>query len=393
MKKFSSFLSEAKLSQASMQAKKMGLRPDGHGGWYNAQGEFVAKTVGGELKFYNQGQKPGEKDTPAQGRQAQSQQQPVPVRRAEQEPQQQTGPEDGESGALTLVFGKFNPPSKAHQKFLNFAKTVSSNTDLKIYPSRSQDPKMNPLDPDTKIKYMKKMFPDYADNIINDENAVSIFDVLTGAEKDGYTEIQIVVSPDRVSEFRSLSTKYNGDLYNFNDITVIPAGDKEMDTDSDTETAKLRKAAMDDNFDSFKTKIPSTLGLKDTQRLFNLVKKNISEESKLWEIAPKLDYKNLRENYIDGNIFNKDIIVENLNTGLRGKVIRRGTNYLICTTESDIMFKSWITDVVEKKAYTDISGVVASKREVGTPSYTAYTMDMSDVKKIRNFINKYKAKK
>lgn len=392
MKKFSSFLSEAKLSQASLQAKKMGLRPDGHGGWYNAQGEFVAKTIGGELKFYNQGQKTGERDTPAQGQQQQVQQ-PIPTKRVDQEAPKQSDSDQEESSSLTIVFGKFNPPSKAHQKFLNFARTVSSNTDLKIYPSRSQDPKMNPLDPDTKIKYMKKMFPDYSENIVNDENAVSIFDVLVGAEKDGYTDIQIVVSPDRVAEFRSLSTKHNGDLYNFNDITVIPAGDKEMDTDSDTETAKLRKAAMDDNFDSFKTKIPKTLGLKDTQRLFNLVKKNISEESKLWEIAPKLDYKNLRENYIDGNIFNRGIIVENLNTGLRGKVIRRGTNYLICTTEDDIMFKSWITDVVEKKCYTDVSGVIADKREVGTPSLTKYTMKMADVKKIRNFINKYKAKK
>ena len=41
----------------------MGLKGDGHGGWYNAAGEFVAKTEGGELKFYNKGQKPG-KDQP-----------------------------------------------------------------------------------------------------------------------------------------------------------------------------------------------------------------------------------------------------------------------------------------------------------------------------------------
>ena len=57
------------------------------------------------------------------------------------------------------------------------------------------------------------------------------------------------------------------------------------------------------------------------------------------------------------------------------------------------MFKSWITDVVEKKAFTDVSGVPADQREVGTPALTQYTMRMTDVKSIRNFINKYKDKK
>ena len=44
--------------------KKLGLKGDGHGGWYNKQGEFVAKTEGGELVFYGKDNKPGEKDEP-----------------------------------------------------------------------------------------------------------------------------------------------------------------------------------------------------------------------------------------------------------------------------------------------------------------------------------------
>ena len=56
MKGFSQFFSEATESQAVMQAKRLGLTGDGHGGWYDKNGEFVAKTVGGKLKFYNQNQ-------------------------------------------------------------------------------------------------------------------------------------------------------------------------------------------------------------------------------------------------------------------------------------------------------------------------------------------------
>ena len=92
---------------------------------------------------------------------------------------------------------------------------------------------------------------------------------------------------------------------------------------------------------------------KDVRSLMNLLRKrmNVTEGWNLWEIAPKFDWKNLRENYVTGKIFNLDQIVESLKTGLIGKVIRRGTNYLICVTEEDVMFKSWIRDL---KEYTEV---------------------------------------
>ena len=53
MKSLFQFLSE---SQAVQQATRMGLKSDGHGGWYK-DGEFVAKTEKGTLKFFNKRQK------------------------------------------------------------------------------------------------------------------------------------------------------------------------------------------------------------------------------------------------------------------------------------------------------------------------------------------------
>jgi hypothetical protein len=99
--------------------------------------------------------------------------------------------------------------------------------------------------------------------------------------------------------------------------------------------------------------------------------------------------KTLRENYISGKIFNIGEWVENVNTGLVGKIIRRGTNYLICVTEDDVMFKPWIRDVVE---WTNVSGVPAKQREVGTDALRKYVMSMTGTTDIKNFINKYKAK-
>ena len=45
MKSFFIFI-WGKQSLAAQQATKMGLKSDGHGGWYDERGEFVAKTVG-----------------------------------------------------------------------------------------------------------------------------------------------------------------------------------------------------------------------------------------------------------------------------------------------------------------------------------------------------------
>ena len=43
MRSFNNFLREATETSASRQAKLLGLVGDGHGGWYDAKGKFVAK--------------------------------------------------------------------------------------------------------------------------------------------------------------------------------------------------------------------------------------------------------------------------------------------------------------------------------------------------------------
>ena len=61
MKTFLRFLSEAPdTNKAKEQARKLNLKSDGHGGWLDSKGEFVAKTEGGKLKFYNQRQRAGQ---------------------------------------------------------------------------------------------------------------------------------------------------------------------------------------------------------------------------------------------------------------------------------------------------------------------------------------------
>ena len=407
MKSFFQFLTEAQ-SQASMQAKKLNLVSDGHGGWLDSRGKFVATTEDGKLKFVDKKKKKVEDDKPAQARAAR----PEPKAEPKKTAPETTGSKKAEAGeggegsegsadTLTMAFGRFNPPTVGHGKLLSAAKKAAAGGDLKIYPSRTQDPKKNPLDPDMKISYMKKMFPDYSENIVNDDEMKSIFNVLTTAGEQGYKNVNIIVGSDRQSEFENLATKYNGDLYDFDQIRVISAGVRDADAEGveGMSASKMRKAVVDGDFDAFRRGTPKDLNDGDTQALFDAVRSGMKVKAKkevkeIWEIAPKCDPKGLRDNYISGNIFNIGDIVESLHTGLIGKIVRRGTNHLICVTKEDYMFKSWIRDVMEAvQNYPGPSGVPSDQRLVGTDAHREYVMRLTGTAGIKNLINKYKKKK
>ena len=193
-----------------------------------------------------------------------------------------------------------------------------------------------------------------------DPNFRTILDVLKKAHNDGYTNVRIVGGADRVKEFERLSNDYNGQLYQFDVIDVVSSGDRDPDSSKGVEgvsASRLRLAAAEGDFMTFRSALPKGVKNKEALQLFDLVRQGMGiqeiqqEGYNTWEIAPKFDSQSLRENYIDKNIFKIGTFVENLNTGLNGKIIRRGTNYLICVTENGMMFKSWIKDV--KESYSE----------------------------------------
>ena len=407
MKSFFQFLGEAR-SEASLKAQKLNLKSDGHGGWLDSRGKFVATTENGKLKFVDKkevkdkeegGEKKSAIQKPATTKPAaKPEDQPKPKAKKEKE---DGGDTEGSTSTLTVVFGRFNPPTVGHEKLLKSADRMAEGDDFKVYPSRTQDPKKNPLDADMKVSYMKKMFPDYEENIVNDPNMKSIFDVLVTANEDGYENINIVVGADRQAEFENLAQKYNGELYEFNQIRVISAGarDAEAEGVEGMSASKMRKAVAEDDFATFRRGTPKTLDDGDTQALFDAVRSGMGVKKKkdvaeMWQIAPKFDHKGLREQYVNDKIYRIGDIVENLNTGLIGRIIRRGTNHLICLTKEDYMFKSWIRDVMESVVnYPGPSGVPSDQRLVGTDAHRKYVQRMTGTFDIKNFINKYKKKK
>ena len=422
MKSFAAFLVE---TSASQQAARLGLEGDGHGGWYDrSTGEFTAKTVKGSLKFYNKRQKAGMKDpaqseqeknysnpntqVPPEGQQSEQEvapeqeQQPLPV----QSPDLAAGPPPvpKTKGTLTLAFGRFNPPHAGHQQLMDIAAASAEeqDSDYIIVPSRSNDKKKNPLDADTKISIMRQMFPQHSERIVNDTGNRTIFDVLKKAHNDGYANVRIVAGDDRVKEFDKLSQNYNGTLYDFEGLEVISSGERDPDSDGveGLSSSRMRLAAMEGDFKTFRSGLPEDVPRKQAIVLFDTVRQGMGVDEvkecwNIWEIAPKDDPENLREAYIKKEVFDIGTKVENVNTGLIGRIIRRGANHLICVTEDNIMFKSWIKDVTEAVVNgTTKSGVDANQRLVGTDAHFRYVQSLVPGSTWGiQFINKYKVRK
>ena len=376
MKSFSNFFGEAR-TKAGKEAEKKGLVHTGKGYYADKNGAIVAKAEGGE-RLVNLSAKekaslkngsplmPPQSAADVQTMQQMAsglqsvkggQEQPA----AEEEPKAEKEKGDEEEslvprneggGEIVITFGRFNPPHVGHEKLINRVadEAHSSGADYMIYPSHSNDPKKNPLDFGTKLNAMQHMFPSHASNIANDpQNGRNIFDVLKNLHAQGYDNVKVVVGDDRVKEFTNMTSKYNGKTYNFGKLDVVSAGERDPDSD-DVEgmsASKMRKAAMENDYDAFKKGLPKDMAAKEAKAIYMQLRRSMNIDEQTWEVAPKLEEENLREAYRNGEIFNVNDIVENLNTGVIGRIITRGTNYVIVVDEENRVFRNWIKDLME----------------------------------------------
>jgi len=257
---------------------------------------------------------------------------------------------------VAFTFGRFNPPTIGHEKLINKVKSVRAD-DYRIYLSRSEDPKKNPLSPRQKLSYMKKMFPSHARNImINTTNM--ILDICTELYKQGYTEISMVVGSDRVREFDTIIKKYNDvksrhGYYNFEKINIVSAGERDPDAEGATgmSASKMRAAAAKGDLSSFSKGLPSGVNadalMKDVRRGMRLAAnymyiQNVRPIASLEEF----EQKQIRDLYIREMIFNINDEVDYIKEDVKGKVVRKGTNYIVLEDNNNNLHKAWIWDCI-----------------------------------------------
>lgn len=254
---------------------------------------------------------------------------------------------------ITISFGRLNPPTTGHEKLLDSLARVAARGPYRLYVSQSQDSKKNPLEYTQKVKYIRKMLPRHARSVILDKSIHNIFDVLTKLYEEGFTQVNMVVGSDRVTEFETITNKYNGvkgrhGFYNFEGgVNVISAGDRDPDAEGVTgmSASKMRSAANANDFQTFSKGLPS--GFKEGKELFNDVRKGmgLTESHDFRSHIQLHSVSEDREAYVAGNLFSTGDFVIITATEEMGTISFLGTNYVIVETFEGKKYRKWISDV------------------------------------------------
>jgi nicotinamide mononucleotide adenylyltransferase len=271
--------------------------------------------------------------------------------------------------SFAFTFGRFNPPTIGHEKLI---RTVASQgMDYKIFLSRSQDAVKNPLSPSDKLKYMTKMFRNYASHIMVMPSNM-VLELATKIYNMGYRNVTMVVGSDRVAEFKSILNRYNDEknrhgYYNFEKINIISAGERDPDEEGVTgmSASKLRDYARRGDLKNFKRGVPGNLSEKEKNELFFDVRKGMGlsislaadfepQNSKV-KTLQEFESQQVRDLYIREMIFNIGEQAHNVNLDIKGKVIRRGTNYIVLEDTNNNLHKSWIWDCVPIAANKEVA--------------------------------------
>jgi predicted nucleotidyltransferase len=249
---------------------------------------------------------------------------------------------------LIFAFGRFNPPTIGHGKLMSkvITEAKKNNANHIVYASASTDKRSNPLDVKTKVKFMKKMFPDNKIMAAGGTQRTFI-EVLKFYDKM-YGEIVMIAGSDRVSEFQKLTDKYNGKEYNYKSIKVVSSGERDPDAEgvAGMSASKMRDMAKNGDARSFKKGVPN-LSDSDSSSLFNAVRKGMGITGRNYPLIKNsfTEFLNndLREEYHQEKIFNVGDMIEHLD-GTSGMVVRRGSNYVSYENEG-LVKKAWLYDI------------------------------------------------
>jgi len=263
---------------------------------------------------------------------------------------------------IYFTFGRMNPPTIGHEKLMDKLAQSAGRNPYKVFVSQSQDSNKNPLSYSDKIKFARKMFPKHARNILINKKIKTVFDAAVSLYDQGYNKVNMVVGSDRVNEFEILLNKYNGvkgrhGFYNFETFRVISAGDRDPDSEgvSGMSASKMRAAAADNDFAHFGQGLPKGVSNSDAKALFNAVRKGmgIKEQSTFKNHIELKKVSDMREQYVQGNLFELGDEVVIKKTGQKGKISWLGSNYLVVEMNGKTS-RHWL-EAVQKPTPVDVA--------------------------------------
>ena len=190
--------------------------------------------------------------------------------------------EDDRATAV-FAFGRFNPPTIGHQKLLDKVLAIAEKLNGKgyIFLSQKQNNQTDPLSFKEKQDYIQMFYPNLA---IGDAGVKTIIQALQKIQAEGRTRIVMIAGSDRVGEFEKLLNQYNGkpdkqgnDLYKFDKIDVISAGERDPDQEGPTgaSASKARELANKGQEQEFSKII---MGGDTGKKLYNIIQDRLAEQ-------------------------------------------------------------------------------------------------------------------
>lgn len=184
-----------------------------------------------------------------------------------------------------FCFGRMNPPTIGHASLINKVAEKSNGGDYFIFVSQTQDSKKNPLNYETKIKFLRAMLPEHARHIVYNTELKTIMNIAQWLYNKGYRTVTFVAGSDRLPAFQEMLTKYNGvegnqTYYNFKSINFASSGDRDPDAEGleGISGTKAREAAAAGDIKAF---ADATGAGQFTNDLYSAVRQgmNLSEDA------------------------------------------------------------------------------------------------------------------
>ncbi len=178
-----------------------------------------------------------------------------------------------------VCFGRFNPPTIGHELLIDKMRNMPG--DPFLFLSHTQNSKTDPLDFETKSKFVKQMFPDIN---VGHSSVKTVVQCLEYIQKLNYNNVIFIAGGDRAESFEKMFNSYNGKSdktgnvpFDFNSIKVVSAGDRDPDANDVTgmSASKLRLAAVNGDMDTFAQGISDK---KLAKTVFNAVRKGMGIE-------------------------------------------------------------------------------------------------------------------
>ena len=265
-----------------------------------------------------------------------------------------------EEKTVYFTFGRMNPPTIGHEKLLTTLSSKAGKNPYRIFLSPSQDKDKNPIDYKTKVKFARKAFPKHARSIVLTPTARNIMEVASKIYEEGFKNVVMVVGSDRIREFETRLNAVNGKkgrhgFFNFQKISVISAGDRDPDAEGTQgmSASKMRAAVTNKDFTTFSQGLPKSVSNQDAKTIYNTVRKGMGlKEQKEFKNHIQLNpVSDIRESYINGDLYNIGDSVVIKESSEIGKIIQCGSNYVIVETKNG-QYRKWLDSVelIEKVA-------------------------------------------